>query len=53
VQGGRHLAAKGKNHGNYVSALTKDLESFVDKGLITEDKKEAIIKEMASSDCGR
>jgi len=41
-----------KNHGQYVSTLAKTLNSFVEEGLITEEEKDAIMAEGASSDCG-
>jgi hypothetical protein len=42
-----------KNHGKYVSALAKTANSFVYESLITEDEKDILMKEMASSDCGK
>ncbi len=42
-----------KNHGKYVSALAKTSNSFVNQGLITEDEKDDLMGEMASSDCGK
>ncbi len=42
-----------KNHGKYVSALAKTTNSFVEQGLITEEEKDDLMEEMASSDCGK
>ena len=42
-----------KNHGKYVSTLAKTANSFVNQGLITEDEKDALMEEKASSDCGK
>jgi hypothetical protein len=42
-----------KNHGKYISTLAKTANSFVDQGLITEDEKDDLVGERASSDCGK
>ena len=42
-----------KNHGKYVSTLAKTANSFVKQGLITEEEKDELMEEMASSDCGK
>jgi CubicO group peptidase (beta-lactamase class C family) len=42
-----------KNHGQYVSASTKVLKSFVRQGLITKKGIKAFMKKKASSDCGK
>jgi hypothetical protein len=42
-----------KNHGKYVSALAKTANSFVYESLITEDEKDDLMEEKASSDCGK
>jgi hypothetical protein len=42
-----------KNHGKYVSALAKTTNGFVEQGLITEEEKDDLMEEMASSDCGK
>jgi hypothetical protein len=42
-----------RNHGKYVSALAKTANSFVKQSLITQDEKDVLMEEMASSDCGK
>jgi hypothetical protein len=42
-----------RNHGKYVSALAKTANSFVYESLISEDEKDILMDEMASSDCGK
>jgi uncharacterized delta-60 repeat protein len=51
-EGPRGTTEDWKNHGKYVSTLAKTLNSFVEEGLITEEEKDAIMSEGASSDCG-
>lgn len=41
-----------KNHGQYVSTVTKTAQSFVDLGLITEEQKGDIVSAAAESTCG-
>ena len=52
-EGPKDTAVSWKNHGKYVSALAKTANSFVKQGLITEDEKDDLMEEMASSDCGK
>ncbi len=40
-----------KNHGQYVSAFTQTLNSFIKQKLIAKDEKSALMKKAASSDC--
>ena len=42
-----------KNHGQYVSCVAKNVESFLASGLITEDQKDAIVQAAAQSGCGK
>jgi hypothetical protein len=42
-----------KNHGQYVSTLTKTTKDFVSKGLITDDERQDLIEQSASLDCGK
>jgi len=41
-----------KNHGQYVSTVSKVTEAFLALGLITEDQADAIVSEAARSSCG-
>ena len=41
-----------RNHGAYVSAVTRTAEEFLDLGLITEAEKDAIVAAAAESQCG-
>jgi hypothetical protein len=49
----RGSSERWKNHGSYVSTLTKTAQSFREKGLISESDKGAITSEAADSDCGK
>ena len=42
-----------KNHGQYVRCVTAASEDFVYNGIITEEEKDEIVSERASSDCGK
>jgi hypothetical protein len=42
-----------RNHGEYVSSVTKTAESFTAAGLITAEQKDAIIAAAAHSGCGK
>jgi hypothetical protein len=41
-----------KNHGQYVSAVSKVVGAFVAQDLITDEQAEEIVSEAAQSDCG-
>jgi hypothetical protein len=41
-----------RNHGAYVSAVTRTAEEFLALGLITEAEKDAIVAAAAESQCG-
>jgi hypothetical protein len=51
-EGPRGTTVSWKNHGQYVSCTAKSSESFVGKGLITEQEKDYIVSTAANSDCG-
>lgn len=42
-----------KNHGQYVSCVTKSAQSFVQMGLITTTEKDAIVSAAGQSSCGK
>ncbi len=42
-----------KNHGQYVSAFTQTVKSFMKQKLIAKDEIRALMKKAASSDCGK
>jgi hypothetical protein len=42
-----------RNHGQYVSAVTRTAEAFLAAGLITEAQKDAAVRAAAQSDCGK
>jgi len=42
-----------KNHGEYVKAVESVAARFVQEGRITEQQRAAIVKQAASSDCGK
>ncbi len=42
-----------KNHGQYESAFTQTVNSFIKQKLIAKEEKGALMKEVASSDCGK
>ena len=42
-----------KNHGAYVSCVSRTAEDFVDSGIITEAEKDAIVSEAAQSNIGK
>jgi hypothetical protein len=42
-----------KNHGEYVSSVTKTAQSFFKQGLITQAQKAAIVAAAANSKCGK
>lgn len=42
-----------KNHGNYVSYVSKTAETFLNEGLITEAQKDATVSEAAKSGVGK
>jgi hypothetical protein len=41
-----------KNHGQYLAAVARAAEHFLDEGLISEDEKNALIGAAAQSACG-
>jgi hypothetical protein len=47
VSGGRW-----KNHGQYVSTVSKVAEAFVEQGLITADQADEVVDQASESDCG-
>ena len=42
-----------KNHGKYVSCVSKSAKSFEDMDLITEEERAAIVSAAAQSNCGK
>jgi hypothetical protein len=50
---GPFSGGKWKNHGDYVSAVTKEANKFLAAGLITGAQKGAIVAEAAQSNCGK
>ena len=42
-----------KNHGQYVSSVSKLADAFLVLGLITADEADAIVTQAAQSSCGR
>jgi len=42
-----------KNHGQYVSIVAENIESFLTQGRITPSQAEAILEAAAQSDCGK
>lgn len=50
--GPRGTTVAWKNHGQYVSCVTKSAESFLAQGLITEAEKDALVSAAAQSACG-
>jgi hypothetical protein len=42
-----------KNHGQYMKALAKAVQEFIDLGLITEEEGEAIMSGAGGTDCGK
>jgi hypothetical protein len=52
-QGPRGSSEPWKNHGKYVSCVTKAANGFRDQGLISEEEKGQITSEAAQSDCGK
>jgi len=42
-----------KNHGQYVSAISRVVEVFLVEGLITAEQAEAIVSQAAQSNCGK
>ena len=42
-----------KNHGQYMKALAKAVQEFIDLGLITEEEGEAIMSGAGATDCGK
>ena len=51
-EGPRGTTTSWRNHGKYVSCVAKTAESFVERLLITEVEKDAIVSFAAQSDCG-
>ena len=51
-EGPRGTLQSWKNHSKYVSCTAKSSESFVEKGLITEEEKDQIVSSAAQSSCG-
>ncbi len=51
--GPREITGPWRNHGQYVSAFTKTVNSFIKQKLIAKDEKRALMKIAASSDCGK
>jgi len=51
-EGPRGASGAWKNHGKYVSCTAKSAGSFVERGLISEAEKGAVVSEAAQSDCG-
>ena len=41
-----------KNHGKYVSAISRAAEAFLEQGLITADQEDEIVEQASQSDCG-
>jgi hypothetical protein len=52
-EGPRGTTELWKNHGKYVSCVSKSAQSFVDLGLITGEEKDAIVSAAAQSSCGQ
>jgi hypothetical protein len=52
-EGPRGTTELWKNHGKYVSCVSKSAQSFVDLGLITEEEKDAMVSAAAQSSCGQ
>ncbi len=50
--GPKGTADKWKNHGQYVSCVSKSAESFLEAGRITEAEKDAICSDAGQSGCG-
>lgn len=42
-----------KNHGSYVSCIAHVTDDWLEKGLLTEEEKDAIVSDAAQSDCGK
>ena len=42
-----------KNHGEYVNALKDVSATFLQAGLITEEERQALVRQAAASDCGK
>lgn len=42
-----------KNHGKFVSCVSKEAEKLLDQGLITEEEKDEIVSTVAKSDIGK
>jgi hypothetical protein len=42
-----------KNHGQYVSAVTKATKDFVQQGVMTRQERHSAVREAAHSDCGK
>jgi len=51
--GPRGTTTPWKNHGEYVSCVSKSANSFKKLGLITEEEKGEIVSQAASSNCGK
>ena len=52
-EGPRGTTQSWKNHGKYVSCVSKTANSFVQQGLITETEKDIIVSEAGQSQCGK
>lgn len=52
-EGPRGTTQRWKNHGQYVSTVTKTAESFVRLGLMTPAQKDAYVSAAANSSCGK
>ncbi len=52
-EGPRGTTEEWKNHGKYVSSVAKSANSFLEQGLITEEEKDEIMSNAASSSCGK
>jgi hypothetical protein len=52
-EGPRGTTQRWKNHGQYVSSVSKSAESFVRLGLITPAQKDAYVSAAANSNCGQ
>jgi hypothetical protein len=52
-QGPRNMTTLWKNHGEYVSCVTKSTNLFLSMGLITQTEKSALVSSAAQSQCGK
>jgi hypothetical protein len=52
-EGPRGTTEEWKNHGKYISSVAQSTNSFLEQGLITEEEKDEIMSNAASSSCGK